>query len=43
MNKLASSEAREMVFAPAPPMMIQRTFGGRVEAERSVLEGESGR
>ena len=40
---LASSEAGEMGFAPAPPMMNQRTFGGRMEMEESVPKGEFGR
>jgi hypothetical protein len=40
---LASSEAGETRFAPAPPMMNQRSFGGRAETEERVLEGEARR
>jgi len=40
---LASSEAGETGFAPAPPMMNQKTFGGRMGTEESVPKGEFGR
>jgi hypothetical protein len=37
----ASSAAKRMRFAPAPPIMNQRMFGGRLSTEGDVLKGES--
>ena len=38
-TSLAPSKVVPTKFAPAPPIMNQRTFGGRMGTEESVLEG----
>jgi hypothetical protein len=38
-TSLTPSKVVRMKFTPAPPIMNQRTFGGRMGTEESVFEG----